>query len=104
MKQLVLITGVILIACVLISSFAPLTPASAAPAATSATAPAEEQGFLVGDFGGKVAVYGGSAAEPLLVTDTVTDSLPQADAKRIRGGIRVAGRRELERLLEDLCS
>ncbi len=104
MKQLVLITGIILIACVLISGLAPSPAAPAAPDNTGASSPAAEQGFTVGDFGGRVAVYGGGGAEPLLVTDTLTDSLPRADARKIRGGIYAADRRELEKLLEDLCS
>jgi len=102
MKKLIAITGVILIACVCAGSLAAPSAVSAPPqtvAAQEKTAPA---GYKIADSGGHVAVFYADA--PVLTTDTLTDSLPQADAKRVREGIPAKTKRELERLLEDFCS
>lgn len=66
------------------------------------------QGYLLLDKGGRVAVYrcaaDGTAGELVTLTDIYTNLLPENDAVRIKSGIRVFGRQELDRLLEDLGS
>ena len=96
MKKLIAITGVILISCVCAGSLW-------APSAASALQEKTEPGsYKIADSGGHVAVFYADA--PLLTTDTLTDSLPRADAKRVREGIPAKSRQEIEKLLEDFCS
>ena len=40
----------------------------------------------------------------MLITQTLTESLPRADAKRLRAGVDAPDRQTLEKLLEDYCS
>ena len=105
MKKLLLITGLILIGCVLTDSLA-APPASniTAVEATTAAAKAAVRGYVVRDCDGKIAVFRKGDAAPLLTTGTRTESLPRADAQKLRRGIEAVSRAELERILEDFCS
>ena len=105
MKKLVLITGAVLIACVFAGSFAASPqPRTAAAAIAETTAPQADGGFVIRDSGGRIAVFRRGESAPLLVTQTLTESRPRADAKKIREGIEVPDRQTLEKLLEDYCS
>lgn len=99
---LIVITGLILIACVCVQTVfvsAPPAPAEEKPAAAAA-----EEGYVVRDSGGRIAVFMRGGQQPVFTTGSRTDSLPKADARRVREGIEVDGKKQLERLLEDLCS
>lgn len=102
MKKLIAITGVILISCVCAGSLWAPSAASAQPQTTGVQEKTEPDGYKIADSGGHVAVFYADA--PLLTTDTLTDSLPHADAKRVREGIPAKTRKEIEKLLEDFCS
>lgn len=59
--------------------------------------------FLVGSYGGNVAVFvGGERSLPRQVTGVRIDTLPRADAEQLREGIGLDGEEALARLLEDL--
>ena len=105
MKKLLLITGLILIGCVLTDSLA-APPASniTVVEATTAAAKAAVRGYVVRDCDGKIAVYRKGESAPMLITQTLTESLPRADAKRLRAGVDAPDRQTLEKLLEDYCS
>lgn len=65
----------------------------------------ETESFLLGEYGGNVAVYSSGEERALLrVTDIALASLPGADREKLGSGIAVAGERELQELLEDLGS
>jgi hypothetical protein len=102
MKKLIAITGVILISCVCAGSLWAPSAASTQPQTTCMQEKTEPDGYKIADSGGHVAVFYADA--PLLTTDTLTDSLPHADAKRVREGIPAKTRKEIEKLLEDFCS
>lgn len=98
MKKLLLITGAILIAYVILTAV--MTPAVATPAAVSAEK--TESGYLIAESEGRIAVYRDGGL--VLRTDTKLSDLPKSDAARLREGIEVNSMKELKRLLEDYCS
>ena len=101
MKKLVLITGIILITCVCVSSFA-------GQSATALTEPAPvtevNEGYVVREYNGCVAVFREGRSNPARITSTRTDTLPKSDIKKLREGIRVEDRQTLDKILEDYCS
>ena len=84
------------------------TPPSSVEESLAAQAVPElaAQGYLLQDKGGRVAVYrcnaDGTAGSLVTVTGIYTNLLPENDALRIKRGIRVQSRQELDHLLEDL--
>ena len=109
MKKLVLITGVILISCVIAGSLASPPPAVAAGISESETAresvtEAPEQGYVVRDYHGNIAVFKNGKEKPVRVTAARTDSLPKPDAKKLKEGIEAPDKQTLDRILEDYCS
>ena len=82
--------------------------AAAPPPAETAVAAqqpvTQETGFVIRDCDGKIAVYRKGESAPMLITQTLTESLPRADAKRLRAGVDAPDRQTLEKLLEDYCS
>ena len=101
MKKLVGITGLILIACVCIGAAA-VPPAEMPEPEIRATEPAPS--YVIRDSGGNIAVFLQGESAPVMVTQTRTDALPRQDSRRVKEGISVEGRQELEKLLEDYCS
>lgn len=105
MKKLLLLTGIILIACVLAGSLAaPSVSDMTVVEATTAAAKASVRGYVVRDCDGKIAVFRKGEAAPMMTTATRTESLPRADAQKLRRGIEAGSKQEVERILEDFCS
>ena len=109
MKKLVLITGMILISCVLTGSLS--VPQSDTAAEISASSAAQEtetrmisEGYVVRDYHGKIAVFKNGKMSPVRVTSTRTDSLPKSDAKKLLEGVDAPDKQSLNRILEDYCS
>ena len=109
MKKLVLITGAILISCVLTGSLS--VPQSDTAAEISASSAAQEtetrmirEGYVVRDYHGKIAVFKNGKMSPVRVTSTRTDSLPKSDAKKLLEGVDAPDKQSLNRILEDYCS
>lgn len=76
-------------------------------AETMAAAPEtpRAEGFVLGEYGGRVAVYGaGADAMPRKVTSIWVHYLPAADRNALKKGIRAADELVLAALLEDLGS
>jgi hypothetical protein len=75
---------------------------------TMAGAPAEtprSAGFVLGEYGGRVAVYGAEAdAPPREITSIWVHYLPSADRNALKKGISAANELALAALLEDLGS
>ena len=85
------------------------TPPSSAELSLAAQAMPEsaaQDGYLLQDSGGRVAVYrcraDGTAGELITVTGIYTNLLPENDALRIKRGIPIRSQQELDLLLEDL--
>lgn len=102
MKKLILITGMILISCVLISSLASPAAAPSVPR-TRVTAPREE-GYILKSENGMLVVYRAGEGEPFLRTETYTAMLPKADRKALEKGLSLPDSRALREALEDYCS
>lgn len=62
---------------------------------------AEKYAYILGEYGGRLAVYRAGEQEPATVLDVYLGLLPPADAQALRQGIPVEDRAELERRLED---
>ncbi len=102
MKRLILITGIVLISCVLAQGF---VPASENPPSNRAYEQTESVGgYVLRDVGGRLTVFRGSEKEPYMITDTYTSALPRADRLRLARGIEVESEAALRRTLEDYCS
>ena len=107
MKKLVLIvvTGAILISCVLISSImggSAEKNAAAEPSAQSETK--AESRYVLSSQNGRLVVFKDGGDKPFLVTDTFVNSLPKSDRIRLENGVEVEGERELQKAIEDYCS
>ncbi len=100
MKKLLLITGAILIAYLILITVA--APPAATPWVSAEVRQSEPEGYLVTEYEGRVAVYRDGVL--YRTTDTLLSSLPKADVRRLREGIKVNSEKELKRLLEDYCS
>ena len=101
MKRLLLITGVLLIAYVVMMSA--LSPsASSYEEIPDETAVTEADEYIVLDENGRVAVTLNGAL--YLRTDTVVASLPKADRTKLKKGIVLTDKAALKKLLEDYCS
>ena len=73
--------------------------------AIPASAPAEEDSYLLREYEGYVAVwYPAEATYPAMITDIRTGDLPLSDRAELRGGIPAADRDEVMRLLEDFAA
>lgn len=104
MKKLVLATGIILISCVFMDTI--FTPPASADVLSEQTATQTEasESYLVKDSGGKIAIFTDTSDKPFFVTETYTNSLPKADAERMKQGIRAADKTQLQKIIEDYCS
>ena len=98
MKKLILITGAILTAYLLLIYFATPFAAPSYEAAAQPYLPA----YTVAESDGRVAVF--KDGEIFMTTDTPVSSLPKSDINRLQKGIPVPDQRELKKLLQDLCS
>lgn len=103
MKKLILIvlTGAVLISCVMIST---LVTGSAEQNTSAGQAVTEEKAFVIGIENGRVAVFREGEEKPFLVTDTYAKTLPEIDRKELEKGVEVSGEKELQKTLEDYCS
>lgn len=109
MKKIVGLTGVILIACMMISSlFAPVNSAENT-SATGNYSSSQNNGTTEGDYiikaeKGYIVVYKKGEDKAYLTTDCRVSNLPKGDALYLEKGIEIKGKENLMRALEDYCS
>ena len=109
MKKIVGLTGVILIACMMISSlFAPVNSAENT-SATGNYSSSQNNGTTEGDYiikaeKGYIVVYKKGEDKAYLTTDSRVSNLPKGDALYLEKGIEIKGKENLMRALEDYCS
>ena len=109
MKKIVGLTGVILIACMMISSlFAPVNSAENTSATGNYSA-SQNNGTTEGDYiikaeKGYIVVYKKGEDKAYLTTDCRVSNLPKGDALYLEKGIEIKGKENLMRALEDYCS
>ena len=104
MKRLLLITGVFLIAYVVMMTSVPFEAGEqpVQPAAAMTESVIENAVYLVTERDDRIVVLLNGAE--YLRTDTAVSSLPKADQKRLEEGILLTGIDSLKKLLEDYCS
>ena len=103
MKRLLLITGVFLIAYVVMMTSLPFEAGEQPkPAAAVTVSVTEDAVYLVTERDDRIVVFLNGAQ--YLRTDTVVSSLPKSDQQRLKDGILLTGFDSLRKLLEDYCS
>lgn len=102
---LIVITGAILISCVLISAlFGGSAAENSVPEPNIQSETGDENKYILGSQNGRLVVFKDGEDEPFLVTDTFVSYLPKADRINLENGVRVTGERELKKAIEDYCS
>lgn len=107
MKKLVFFTGVILMACVIVSSL--IVPVNAQQNTQSynsaeSSSSSASNAYILKENEGRIAVFAEGKAEPILTTDTMVKILPLEDQQELKDGVKVYGERALQKALEDYCS
>ena len=102
MKKLLLITGVILTAYLILNAVVITGDPEPSAAAADSAVSAGDDGYLITQQDGFVVIYKGG--ELVMKTDTTVDSLPKSDRAKIEEGVRVNSLKELKQLVEDYCS
>ena len=116
MKNLILITGSILLAGVILSSVNEANRNNKAPESqqNGQSSSIEEKPVLraatdthpyytIKSYNNRVAVFKDDDIKPFFVSDTNVNDLPRQDTEEINSGIVVADEKRLKRLLEDYC-
>lgn len=109
MKKIVGLTGVILIACMMISSlFAPVNSAENTSAtgnySSSQNNGTTEGYYIIKAEKGYIVVYKKGEDKAYLTTDCRVSNLPKGDALYLEKGIEIKGKENLMKALEDYCS
>lgn len=99
---LIVVTGGILISCVLISTLATSTLTVGNTDAQQTSTEAKD--YVIGIRDGRIAVFRQGEDKPFLVTDTFANTLPKSDRNELGSGVEVKGEKELRKALEEYCS
>lgn len=99
-----LLTGFLAICAVILCAAALTAPRSAPAADTASVDMPEDNGYLLRDWQGYIAVFEGCGDTPTSLTDIETATLNDFDREKLRSGIPARDRTELLSLLEDLGS
>lgn len=99
-----LLTGFLAICAVILCAAALTAPRSAPAADTASVDIPEDNGYLLRDWQGYIAVFEGRGDTPTSLTDIETATLNDFDREKLRSGIPARDRTELLSLLEDLGS
>ncbi len=115
-KNLILITGTVLLAGVIISSVTGVNRNNSAAESkhNGQTSSTEEKHivhaqtgthpyYTIKSYNNRVAVFKNDDIKPYFVSDTNVNDLPQQDTEEINSGIVVADEKKLKRLIEDYC-
>lgn len=104
MKRLICITGIILVACVCVSTlYAPVTMAENTNQ-VSEKRNEKSDTFIITAENGRIVVFRKGETAPFIETDTYINNLPKGDILQIKNGIEVQGESKLRKSLEDYCS
>lgn len=117
MKHLLIITGSILLICIIITSiYSPQNPEAVSEekqplqesSVVSEVSTQKEQSavknYKVAEYEKKVAVFENGKSEPIYISDVYVSNLPPADRELLKKGIYAEDEKALKRLIEDYCS
>lgn len=99
-----LLTGFLVICAVVMCAAALTAPRSVPAADTASVGMPEDNGYLLRDWQGYIAVFEGRGDTPTSLTDIETATLNDFDREKLRSGIPARDSTELLSLLEDLGS
>lgn len=97
-----LLTGFLAVCAVILCAAALTAPRSVPEAETASVDMPEDNGYLLRDWQGYIAVFEGRGDTPTSLTDIETATLNDFDREKLRNGIPARDRTELLSLLEDL--
>lgn len=118
MKKLIIITGIILFICIIITSQTNSPEIKADPLITEninnetltltskdkSSYDNDESYYILKEYNNYVAVFHSNEDMPLYVSKTLVKDLPEADKLMLENGIRAKDKKILTRLIEDYCS
>lgn len=112
MKNLLAVTGIILLVCIVITSTYSSDNANAAPEQLSSEPQisqiSSEQSdvsyYVLSVYEKKVAAFENGKNIPFYISDVYVNTLPTADIELLEKGIYVNDKKALKRLIEDYCS
>lgn len=102
MKKLILITGAVLIAYLLLVTVVSQEAQAPATAGVQTQRAQNEKEYRIGVADGRVAVF--RDGDLYMKTDTALSSLPKSDRNRLEQGIYIDSVKELKERLQDYCS
>ena len=98
MRKLAVALSTIFCAILIIVSIYTFIPNKSSPSAEAEIS----RGYIIMDYGGKVAVFEDGSEQPVTVYDIYTHLLPENDIELLRKGIHVDNLSQLQTCLEDL--
>lgn len=104
MKRLYFITSIIVLSCVLASSFIiPITSEANTNTAETHIENSREE-YIIKAQGDRIVVYKGNADKPYLETTTAVSSLPNDIQAKINRGISYSSEESMRHALNEFCS
>lgn len=116
MKYLLMVTGSILLICIVITAvYTPQAPDAAVkeesyivsplPSVQNSSVPDTSSApYRLSVYQKKVAAFQNGKTEPIYISDVYVNSLPSADIALLEKGINADSMKALKRLIEDYCS
>ncbi len=118
MKKLLIITGTILLLCIIITSQTNTNEIKADPLITENISKEissvqtqdnhhennDKSFYVLKEYNNYVAIFHSNEEKPLYVSKTLVKDLPKADKLLLKCGIRANDKKTLTRLVEDYCS
>lgn len=110
MKKIIAATGIILISCMLISSYVSagspknISSGSTITEEVPITSEPVKSGYIVSVFAGKIAIYRESDKQAIFTTDCLVQDLPIEDQEKLKQGIYAPTIREADKIIATYCS
>lgn len=114
MKKLLIITGIILFICIIITAASDSNKITAknvynvsqqtSSSKKESDGSDNEKYYIIKEYNKRVSVFENNAKFPIYMSEVYVNDLPEADLILLKKGIRVNDKKTLNRLLEDYCS
>ncbi len=118
MKNLLIVTGSILMVCLMITSaYSSRKPEAASEkkaeiqemsvqevSRDTVSEPEPEKKYLLSEYEKKIAVFETGKEKPIYVSEVYVSTLPPADRELLKKGISAEDEKSLKRLIQDYCS
>lgn len=117
MKNLLLVTGSILMICLIItSSYSGKKPEAAGDKAkiqeissvvqerSTEAVPSDKKKYRLSEYEKRIAAFENGSEKPFYISDVYVSTLPPADRELLKKGIEAEDEKALKRLIQDYCS